>query len=252
MKGLHCLIALAALLAFAGCDHEEEPTSTSPPPEETPFADEGCEDVDGHPVRASQDAKGYVIACLSEDETSLHVRNVSSSVLMVRSTPGVNSIESAGVGEDAGTQAALYVTGNGWTASGSHFVLALDGALIASGPGPAVVNIEPHLSLSAQANSARYVADWATSVVQTRGRALARQVYGCATTAAGFAETGVYVEDVLRGALGTAQCTKALSDALLAEGRDPAIELPKARSAVLKIAQPVAEDRLIAFLARVL
>jgi hypothetical protein len=146
----------------------------------------------------------------------------------------------------------LAVTGIGWTADRSHFVLPLGGALQARGRGPAVVLIEPLLILTSQANVARYTAEWMASVIETRGRALARRVQSCAVTAAEFARTNEYLEDVLRSALDTAQCGKSMEAAIRELGQDPTVELPRARTAILKIAQPVAEDRLISFAAKVL
>jgi hypothetical protein len=252
-----CLVLVALLLVIAGCGDDDDANGNGPnggngefPP--APTADEGCEDVTDHPNRATAEARGFVVACLSNDETSVHVRNVSSHVLMVFATPSVSRIEPAGVAQEPGVQAALSITGIGWTQSRSHFVLPLGGALVGSGAGPAVVRVEPDLILTAEANAARYVAEWMASRIQARGQALARRVESCATTAAEFAQTNAYVEDVLRGALGTANCATALSDAIREQGQDPSFELPRARTAVLKIAQPVAEDRLISFAARIL
>lgn len=248
------LILVALTLAIAACGDDEggDDSGAGTASPATPVADDGCEDSPRHSTRAVQEARGFVVACLSEDETSVRVTNVSSHVLMVNSTPGVTSIEPAGVEQDVGVQAALGVTGIGWTSSRDHFVLPLQGTLVASGPGPAVVNIRPNLVLTAQANSARYVGEWLSSFVQARGRALARKVQGCVDTAADFVQSSEYVGDVLRSALGAAHCGNALADALREEGRDPSFELPRARKAILKISQPVAEDRLVSFAAKVL
>jgi hypothetical protein len=251
LLGLVAVLGLVAILGV-GCDDDDgSADSTTSPDYSEPVADDGCEDVVDHPYRATREAHGYVVACLSEDGSSVHVHNVSSHVLNVTRGEGVDTVEPAGVEKDPGVRAALGVTGIGWTADGSHFVLPLGGSLVASGPGPAVVFIEPSLSLTAQANSARWVGEWIASRLKVRGQALADKVESCASTAAQFAQQDAYIEDILRNALDTYQCTRALSDALLEEGREPQFELPRARTAILEIAQPAAEDRLISFAARV-
>jgi len=244
------LVLLLLLIGGCGDDDDNGEESTGSPPPQT--VDQGCEGVSGHPNRASSDARGFVVACLSNDETSVHVTNVSSHVLMVTPTAGVSQIEPAGVDQEPGPQAALAVTGIGWTATGSHFVLPLSGELKASGSGPATVLIEPDMILTGQANVARYTAEWMASALETRGRALARRVQSCAVTAANFARTNEHIEDVLRSSLDTAQCANSLAAAIRDLGQDPTVELPRARTAILNIAKPVAEDRLISFVAKIL
>jgi len=260
------LILIVLVLSIAGCGDDGgngdngggdnngggvENRGTPPPTPPGPTGDQGCEDSPSQPNRASSDARGFVIACLSDDRTSVRVTNVSAHVLNVNSTQGISRIEPAGVKTNAGVQAALGVTGIGWTPNRTHFVLPLGGSLLASGPGPATVLVRPDLTLTAEANTARYVADWMTSVVQSRGQALARRVEGCAQTAASYAQQNEYIEDVIRNTLGTTQCIRSLEQALRDDGRAPA-ELPRARSAIIGIARPVAEDRLISFTARIL
>jgi hypothetical protein len=254
VKRLLGLVVIVGLLAtmVVGCDDDDSADSSSSSDYYSePVADDGCEDLPDHPYRATREARGFVVGCMSDDESSLHVRNVSSHVLKVTRGDGVDSIEPAGVDKDPGVRAALGVTGIGWTTDGSHFVLPIGGSLVASGPGPAVVFIEPDLSLTAQANSARWVGEWIASRLKVRGQALAAKVEGCASSAAQFAQQDAYIEDVLRNALDSYQCTKALGDALLEEGREPQFELPRVRTTIIEIAQPAAEDRLISFAARV-
>lgn len=253
---LRCLgaVCLVLVLGVSGCgDDDSGGTEQSLNVDiGASSAARGCEDAPGHPKRAPVEARGLVVACVSDDNTSVHVKNVSAHVLRINSTPGVDTIELVGVDQAVGVQAALAVTGSGWTVSGTHFVLPLGGAFVASGYGPAAVRVQADLALTAAANAARYVADWMTSLVETRGRALYRKVNVCATTAASLAQRNAYIEDVLRDALDTAQCVRSLSNAIREAGDEPAIKLPRARTAILKIAQPIAEDRLISAAARVL
>ena len=227
---------------------------SSPASTQASSTDQGCEDVPEFPVRASQEARGYVVACLTPDQTSVHLKNVSAHVLRVYPTTAGTRIQVASVEQDPGLQAALAVTGSGLVPGTSYFVLPLGGSLVASAPGPVVVQVAPDLALTAEASPARYVADWLASRLQTRGQRLTQTALSCASTAASFARTGAYFQDVLRGALGTAQCSNSLVSALRESGQtqDALHELPQVRNGILEIARPVAEDRLIAFAANVL
>ena len=253
---LRYLLFAALLLALAGCGDGDEtsdgPSFATDAMTEERVPDDGCEAAAGHPNRAAQEARGFVIACVSGDETSLHLQNISSHVLQVTPGHGVDTLEPAGVESGTGTQAALGITGIGWTPDETHFLLPLGGSLVASGPGPAAVNVQPDLVLTAKANAARYVAEWMESFVQARGRALAIKLQACAESAAAFVNGSAYVEDLLRNALGTVACKNTLAQAVREAEGSPAIELPRARSAILGIARPVARDRLISFAARVL
>jgi hypothetical protein len=210
----------------------------------------GCESAPGHPKRAPVEARGFVVACVSDDNTSLHVRNDSAHVLRVSAASGVYKIEDAGVDTAVGEQAALATTGSGWTASGTHYVLPLGGALVARGNSP-TVRVEPDMTRTVVGNVARSMVNWMVSRVPLRGRALYQQVQDCATTAAELAQPYAYIEDILRDALGTFTCVRTLTKAILDAGDEPTIHLPRARSAILKSARPLAEDRLISFVARV-
>lgn len=202
---LHLVRALAVgsltilLFALTACGDDGNGGSGGGDTGSDPVADDGCEDTDGHPKRAANEAMGLVVACFSVDESSLHVRNVSSQVLVVRPTAGVDEIHAAGFEQDAGTAAALNVSGRGWNFDRSHFILPLGGSLVACGTAPVSASVEPDVVLTAQANTARYVGQYLAARFQVRGRALAGTVQSCASTATDLAQPSAFVEDVLPG-----------------------------------------------------
>jgi hypothetical protein len=246
------LILLALLIGSCGDDDDGGNGGGSPLPEPEANVDSGCEEVPDYPVRGIEGPEGFVVACLTPNLTAMHLRNVSAHVLRVSPGTGVSDIQPTGIDQDPGVQAAYRITGAGYSPSVGDYVLPLGGSLLASGTGPVQVRVTPDLVLTAEANSARYVTNWIVSRFQSPGRRILLSAQSCAQTAANFAQSGAYVADVLRGALDTAQCSNALANAIREAGQNPTVELPRARSAILAIASPVAEDRLIQIAANIL
>jgi hypothetical protein len=233
-----------------GSDTEQsytEPTVAAEP-------DPGCEDVIAHPIRVPADPP-YVVACSAEDGLSLHVENVSAEVLRFSPTdpsiPTEMALDETYL-ESPGVEAARAVTGSGWDMARETFVLPLGGSLTASSDSRVSLHFESDLGLSAEADVARYVADWAASKLRTRGQALAERVQSCATSAAGLVADGEYVEDVLRSTLGTQTCYGVLKDVLEEQRVEPTVDVARARSEIFRIARPALEDQLVTNAARLL
>jgi hypothetical protein len=217
--------------------------------------DSGCT-VD-HPRNVPVDPPGYIVACSTDDSLSLRVRNVSSHVLRFR--PGDYDTTDIALDEaDAsspGVQAARDSTGSGWDVNGETFVLSFDQSLTATSDSPVSLHFEPDITLTAQANVARYYADLVSSLLRTRAQAYAMRVQDCAmsvTSVPGLVDEGASVETLLRGALETSGCYTLVDDALREQGDTAAKELPRIRTQLLQIAKPALKDRLISYAARIL
>ena len=240
--------AVSLALAGAGCgDGDDDDGSGGTRATDASSSDPGCDPQ--YPLRATENPPGYFVACLSPDLTTMRVRNVSDEVLLMNAASGVSEIQLIGVDQDFGVRAALQVTGYGTRDGG--FVLPLGSSAVASGPGPVAVNISTSPVLTAEANMARYAANVLSSYLTPRGPALARTVQSCATSAAQLAQTDAYIQDVLREAVKTYNCSSAIQDAFRTE-RNAAVELPRIETAIAEVVRPIGETRLISFAANVL
>jgi hypothetical protein len=270
--GFAVALAALSLLAF-GCEgdgddeaaggsrtfFEPEPMpepAPEPEPEPEPQTGAGCEGLVDHPFRVPATPSGYVVACSAEGGYSLHVENVSSHVLRFTPSDPSETVYMTLEEPDAvspGLQAAVAVTGGGVDTAGETFVLPLGYSLTAESESVVSMQFEADLELTAEAIAARSVGDWMASKLRTPGQAFVQRMETCATSAADLAAEGALVEDLLRSALGTRSCYSLLDDVLREEGAQPPTELSRARARtqILRLAQPALEDRLISRLARI-
>ncbi len=213
---LVAMLTVFAAMVAAGCgddDHDGDPAATTAPSYDSttaPSHDPGC--TDEHPIRLSNQGNlaEQFQSCLSEDGTSLRLRNVSSLLLIVKNngrtklTTEVHAPEPTTFAEAmVGSVASAYCFHpGGWCRMPPRAVYT------AEGPRPINVIVSADPLTTAAATAASAFGGWVDSKLKTRARKYADSIKACAGAVAKLMGEDQVVADAIRTAVdGGTACT---------------------------------------------
>lgn len=217
-RGLTAAMFLAVLLFAAGCGEGEETQTTTPTPP-TPVADSGCENTPNQPKRVEPRPPWgtLVTVCQSEDGTSMHIANESSSVLVVRTVgPGPPFELDSEQSDSADKLAISTALGLFPAVAGGVRVPSDEGASATATAGSISVSFEVDAAGTVAAQAAATFVELAEKQVGGLATNVVQEISQCAHDTAGLFREVAYLQDYFRKAVNASQSCTTLYGTVLA------------------------------------